>query len=48
VRITPAGETRVKAAAARWRAAQKEFEAGYGAEAALRLRAELAQVVAKV
>ena len=48
VRITPAGETRVKAAAARWRAAQKEFEAGYGAEAALRLRTDLAQVVAKV
>ena len=45
VRITPAGETRVTAAAARWRAAQKEFEAGYGAEAAQRLRAELAQVV---
>ncbi len=45
VRITPAGETRVKAAAARWRAAQKEFEAGYGAEAAQKLRADLAKVV---
>ncbi|HXI37408.1 MAG TPA: MarR family transcriptional regulator, partial [Burkholderiales bacterium] len=30
VRLTPAGEKRAKAAAARWRAAQKEFEAGYG------------------
>src|SRR5262245_11918210 len=31
VRLTPAGEKRAKAAAAAWRAAQKEFEAGYGA-----------------
>src|SRR5215471_2836304 len=38
VRITSAGEARVKAAAARWRAAQKEFEAGYGADAAERVR----------
>ncbi len=45
VRITPAGERRAKAAAARWSEAQKEFEAGYGAEAAARLRAELARVV---
>src|SRR5579883_3586481 len=45
VSITPAGEKRTKSAAARWREAQKEFEAGYGAEAAQRLRAELAQVV---
>jgi DNA-binding MarR family transcriptional regulator len=45
VRITPAGGARVKAAAACWRAAQKEFEAGYGADAAERLRDELARVV---
>src|SRR5215831_15434850 len=41
VRLTPAGETRVKAAAVRWRAAQKEFDAGYGADAAEKLREEL-------
>jgi DNA-binding MarR family transcriptional regulator len=45
VSITRAGEKRTKAAAARWREAQKAFETGYGAEAAHRLRAELAQVV---
>jgi DNA-binding MarR family transcriptional regulator len=48
VRITPAGEKRAKTAAARWREAQKEFEAGYGAGAAERLRAELARVVGAV
>ncbi|HUI95580.1 MAG TPA: MarR family transcriptional regulator [Xanthobacteraceae bacterium] len=48
VRITPAGEKRVKAAAARWRAAQEEFAAGYGAAAAERLRQELARVVEAV
>jgi len=46
VSLTPAGETRVKAGAVRWREAQKEFEAGYGAQAAERLRRELAEVVA--
>jgi DNA-binding MarR family transcriptional regulator len=45
VRITPAGEKRAKAAAARWREAQTEFEAGYGASEAERLRKELARVV---
>jgi DNA-binding MarR family transcriptional regulator len=45
VSITPAGEKRTKAAAARWREAQKEFETGYGAEAAERLRRDLAEVV---
>src|ERR1700686_774338 len=45
VRITPAGEKRVKAAAVRWKEAQTEFEAGYGAAEAQRLRAELARVV---
>jgi DNA-binding MarR family transcriptional regulator len=48
VRLTPAGETRVKAAAVRWRAAQKEFEAGYGGDAAEKLRKELARVVGAV
>jgi len=45
VRITPAGEKRAKAAAAAWRAAQKAFEAGYGAAAAEKLRKDLARVV---
>ena len=46
VRITPAGEKRTKAAAARWREAQKAFDAGYGEAAAERLRRDLARVVA--
>jgi len=46
VRLTPAGETRAKAAAAAWRAAQKEFDAGYGSAAAEKLRHDLARVVA--
>jgi DNA-binding MarR family transcriptional regulator len=45
VSLTAAGEQRTKAGAVRWREAQKEFEAGYGAQAARRLREELAQVV---
>ena len=45
VRLTAAGEKRVKSAAVRWRAAQKEFETGYGAGAAEKLRQELARVV---
>jgi DNA-binding MarR family transcriptional regulator len=47
VSITPTGATRAKAGAARWREAQKEFEAGYGAAAAKRLRRELAAVVGR-
>jgi len=45
VRLTPGGEKRARAAAAAWRAAQKEFEAGYGATEAERLRRDLARVV---
>jgi len=45
VRLTPAGEKRAKAAAVAWRAAQKEFEAGYGLAEAERLRRDLARVV---
>ena len=45
VRLTPAGEKRARAAAVAWRAAQKEFEAGYGAAQAERLRNDLARVV---
>ena len=46
VRITPAGEKRARAAAVAWRAAQKEFEARYGAAEADKLRRDLARVVA--
>jgi DNA-binding MarR family transcriptional regulator len=45
VRITPAGEKRTKAAAARWREAQKAFDTGYGEGAAEKLRRDLARVV---
>jgi DNA-binding MarR family transcriptional regulator len=45
VRITPAGEQRTKAAAARWRAAQKAFDARYGVAEAEKLRRDLARVV---
>ncbi len=48
VRITPAGQKRLKAAAARWREAQKNFEARYGARAADQLRKDLARVVEAV
>src|SRR5258705_10183559 len=48
VPLTPAGGKRGKAAAARWQEAQREFEAGYGKGEAVRLRAELARVVAAV
>jgi DNA-binding MarR family transcriptional regulator len=48
VRLTAAGEKRAKAAAARWREAQREFEAAYGAGEAERLRVELARVVEAV
>ncbi len=48
VRLTAAGEKRAKAAAARWREAQREFETRYGSAEAARLRVELARVVAAV
>ena len=48
VRITAAGETRVRTAAARWREAQKQFDAAYGAGAAEKLRIDLARVVQAV
>ena len=43
IALTKAGEARVKAARAGWRAAQAEFEKLYGAGEAVRLRAELAR-----
>jgi DNA-binding MarR family transcriptional regulator len=45
VALTAAGEARLKAAAVRWRRAQKEFESAYGVEAAQDLRASLQRVV---
>jgi DNA-binding MarR family transcriptional regulator len=45
VSLTKAGEARLKAAAARWRQAQKEFEAAYGTDAAQDLRSSLRRVV---
>jgi DNA-binding MarR family transcriptional regulator len=45
LRLTPAGEARLKAAAAKWREAQKDFEAAFGAGDAADLRAVLRRVV---
>jgi DNA-binding MarR family transcriptional regulator len=45
LRLTPAGETRLKAAAAKWRVAQKEFETAFGARDAADLRTVLQRVV---
>jgi DNA-binding MarR family transcriptional regulator len=46
LRLTAAGEARLKAAAAKWRAAQKEFEAAFGVGEAADLRTALRRVVA--
>jgi DNA-binding MarR family transcriptional regulator len=46
VSLTNAGEAKLKTAAVRWRRAQKEFEAAYGADAAQDLRSSLRRVVA--
>lgn len=48
IRLTAAGEERLKSASARWRAAQREFEAAYGSDNAAKLRASLGRVVAAV
>jgi DNA-binding MarR family transcriptional regulator len=45
IRLTPAGEKRFKAAAVRWRAAQRAFEKAYGASDAALLRRALTRVV---
>jgi DNA-binding MarR family transcriptional regulator len=45
-RLTAAGTKRLTAAAAHWRAAQQEFERGYGSDEAAALRASLARVSA--
>jgi DNA-binding MarR family transcriptional regulator len=46
IRLTALGEKRLKAAAAGWTAAQREFERAFGAGEAAALRAALGRVVA--
>ena len=48
IRLSPAGEARLRAAAHHWRNAQKEFEAAFGAADSAALRCTLARVVAAV
>jgi DNA-binding MarR family transcriptional regulator len=43
--LTPAGTRRLKAATARWREAQRQFETAYGMTEAAALRSALARVV---
>jgi DNA-binding MarR family transcriptional regulator len=45
LRLTPAGEAKLAAAAVKWRQAQAEFEAAFGAQPAAELRATLRQVI---
>ena len=45
--LTPAGEARLKAATAKWREAQAEFETAFGAGEAANLRSTLRRVVAE-
>jgi DNA-binding MarR family transcriptional regulator len=45
LRLTAKGEARLKAAAPKWREAQKEFEAAFGARDAAGLRDVLQRVV---
>src|SRR5262245_2679381 len=46
LRLTPAGQARLKAAAVKWRQAQQEFEAAFGADDAAALRTTLRRVIA--
>jgi DNA-binding MarR family transcriptional regulator len=46
LRLTAAGRTRLKAAATKWRQAQKAFEAAFGADDAADLRTALRRVIA--
>ncbi|AMN44507.1 MarR family winged helix-turn-helix transcriptional regulator [Rhodoplanes sp. Z2-YC6860] len=48
LKLTAAGVTKVKAAAAQWREAQKEFELAYGVPEAAELRSALRRVVAAI
>jgi DNA-binding MarR family transcriptional regulator len=45
VRLTAAGKRRLQAAIPRWREAQKQFDAAFGAPEATKLRSVLARVV---
>jgi DNA-binding MarR family transcriptional regulator len=45
LKITAAGQVKVKSAAARWREAQKEFEQAYGVAESAELRSALGRVV---
>jgi DNA-binding MarR family transcriptional regulator len=45
VKLTPTGQARLKAAAAHWRRAQKDFEIAVGAGNAADLRSELQRVI---
>jgi DNA-binding MarR family transcriptional regulator len=46
LRLTPAGEARLEAAAGRWRDAQGEFETAFGARESADLRSTLNRVIA--
>ena len=48
LKLTPLGEARFKAAQAKWREAQKEFESAFGPHHAAELRGTLRRVVAAV
>jgi DNA-binding MarR family transcriptional regulator len=48
IRLTPAGAERLQAAVPKWRQAQKQFEASYGAANAADLRVALGRVVAAI
>jgi DNA-binding MarR family transcriptional regulator len=45
VTLTPAGKKKAKSAIARWREAQKAFEAAYGTADAARMRTDLAHMI---
>ena len=45
VALTAAGKAKAKSAIARWREAQKQFEAAYGAANAAKMRVDLAHMI---
>jgi DNA-binding MarR family transcriptional regulator len=48
LKLTAAGQTKLKAAAAQWREAQKEFEQAYGVPQSAELRSALRRVVSAI
>lgn len=46
LRLTPAGEAKLKAAAAKWREAQKQFELSFGVKDSSELRSLLRRLIA--